>query len=204
MKDLFHFMLPFIGPILSGLGSSAVALVALVSTLRSLRKARVELTATTASMQRVVAQSLQEAADKENPDRFWTLSVVFDGGLAIAVPMFRMKEAHVGENIAMAVLDTDGKRTLCMLRCVGFGYLPRHSHKETCETIEVQSGVVTHIETGVQYRAGETWVIPADEVHSAYFQDAIVFITYRPALPTARTQPVDLTALQKVYPNPKP
>ena len=189
--------LPYLGTTLSGV---AATLGVLIPILRSLKKTKSEIEATTASMQRVVANALQAAADREDPEKYFTLSVVFESGLSMAVPMFQLQEMYISENIKMAVIDNTPETTTVLLRCNGFGHLPKHRHNDTCETVEVRSGVVTHLETGTQYRAGDRWVIPPGEIHSATFQDCVLLLTYRPPLPTAKAQPADLSALHKVYP----
>lgn len=156
--------------------------------------------ATTAGIQAAVKQHLEALAEKEDPNNYFTLDVHFDGGLCLAVPMFKGSGALVAENMVMRVARHGKDYTALDLQCHGFGHLPKHHHASTCETIEVKEGIVTHLETGRIYRAGETWVIPAGEVHSATFQDCWCIVTHRPALPTAHERPMNLDAMERVFP----
>lgn len=198
MNDIIHHLGP-IGTFLAG--ASAFLLGVVWPSFQYLRKIKKEcVEATTAHMQALIARNLMDQAARHDPDDFFTLQVAFDSGLTLAVPMFPFTEVLVSENIRMAVLCHDRETTTVQLRCVGFGHLPRHSHADTCETVEIRSGVVTHLETGRQYRAGEVWVVPPGEMHSATFHDAVVLLTYKPPLPTAARQPVDLQNMRRIFP----
>ncbi len=182
-----------IGTFLTGLAACLTAGLPLAILLRKwLHHAAAITEATTAQIQGLLASQLIEAAAAAHPDSYLTLDVHFKNGLSIAVPMFPFREMMISENIRMAVIDHTSEVTTLTLRCKGYGHLPPHHHASTCEIIEVRSGYVTHLESGRRYGPGETWVIPQGEIHSAYFQNCLLIITHRPALPTASQRPVNL------------
>lgn len=156
--------------------------------------------ATSAQIQCFIAEQLSEAAAAADPASFYTLDVNLENGLTMAVPMFPFREMIVSENIRMAVIHHSGESTTLLLRCPGVGHLQRHFHASTCETIEVRSGHVTHIETGRRYGPGETWIIPQGEIHSALFENCCLLIVHKPPLPTAAQVPVNLAAMRAVFP----
>lgn len=175
-------------------------LSAAIPAIRSLMKARRTLEATTANMQKLVRGVLEAEAAKRDPESYYTLDVHFeDGDLTLVVPMFPFHEVIVSENIRMAVIDHNKDKTTLVLRCHGFGSLPRHHHAHTCETIEVRSGFVMDIETQKRYGPGDTWVIPQGVVHSAIFQDCVCIITHKPPLPTAKQRPVNLNLMGTLF-----
>lgn len=155
--------------------------------------------ATTAAIQEAIRQNLEARCEREDPKNYLTLDVHFPSGFCLLVPLFRGGEL-VGQNISMRVARHGPGSTALDLQCHGFGHLPPHYHASTCETIEVREGVVTHLETGTIYRPGQTWVVPAGEMHSATFQDAWCIITHRPALPNGIERPANLSAMPSVFP----
>lgn len=155
--------------------------------------------ATTAGIQAVIQQCLEARCERENPKTWLTLDVHFPNGFCLLVPLFRDGEL-VAHNITMRVARHSKESTALDLQCNGFGHLPPHYHASTCETIEVREGIVTHVETGTIYRPGQTWVIPAGEMHSAIFQDAWCIVTHRPSLPNGVERPANLSAMPDVFP----
>lgn len=166
--------------------------------IRGMRREMVE--ATTGCMQRLIKASLLREAARRDPKDYYTLDIEFEGGHRMAVPMFLGYRVLVAENVEMAVNDHTAEQTELGLWCDGFGALKKHRHSETCERIHVERGTVTCMETGVIYRAGETWVIEPGSWHSAVFQDCYCRIIHRPPLPTAATRPVNLDAMATVFP----
>lgn len=166
--------------------------------IRGMRREMVE--ATTGCMQRLIKASLLREAARRDPKDYYTLDIEFEGGHRMAVPMFLGYRVLVAENVEMAVNDHTDEQTELGLWCDGFGALKKHRHSETCERIHVERGQVTCIETGVIYRAGETWVIEPGSWHSAIFQDCYCRIIHRPPLPTAAVRPVNLDSMAAVFP----
>jgi hypothetical protein len=153
--------------------------------------------ATTASMNRLIASNMLDACAGYPPEDYYTLDVNWEGGLSLMVPMFPFRELLVSENIRMCVINHDAEGTTMSLRCKGFGHFPRHHHATTCETIEVRTGHITHLETGRKYGPGEVWFIPPGEVHSAVLDNCSLIVVHRPPLPTAAIRPVDLSSMHK-------
>ena len=191
-----------LGQFLAGLAvfltAAGTFILSLWKWLRGVRRDMVE--ATTAAMQRMIKESLLHCVSRLDPASYYTLDVHFAGGLTMAVPMIPFQELLVSENIRMAVIDHNATQTTLSLRCKGPGHLPPHHHETTCETIEVRSGYVTHLETGRRYGPGETWVIEQGEIHSAFFENCTCLVIHRPPLPTAAVRPVDLDAMEKAFP----
>ena len=154
---------------------------------------------TTANMQRMIAKQWRHKIDSTNPEDCFTLDVEFEGGHRMKVPMFDSCKLMISENIEMQIVSHSKEQSIAVLECRGFGHILRHRHEPTCEVLEVREGTVTHIETGKIYRSGDKWSIPAGEFHSAYFHDAVVFITYRPPLKTAKEQPADFSVMEAVF-----
>lgn len=191
-----------IGTFLSGAAAVAIPLWAAATwTFRRLvRKNEKDLVdATTASVQRLIKDRMLASIEDLDARTYYTLDVNFANGLSMTVPMIPRHPLHVLENITIEVIDHSADNTLLFLKCEGFGHIGPHDHGYTCETIEVRSGVITHLETGRQYRTGDVWVIPAGEVHSATFQDCTAFIVHRPSLPTAKERPVDLEQMGAIF-----
>jgi hypothetical protein len=194
-----------IGTFLSGVAAAAIPIWAVTLWLfnRFFKQKEKELTdATTASVQRLIRDRMLSTIEDLDPQQFYTLDVNFRDGMSMTVPMIPRKPLHVLENITLEVIDHNSEVTLLFLRCDGFGHIGPHHHAFTCETLEIRSGIVTHLETGKQYRTGDVWVIPAGEVHSATFQDCTAFVTHRPSLPTAKERPVDLEQMGAIFKRP--
>ncbi len=156
--------------------------------------------ATTAGIQAAIKQHLEGLAEKEDPSNYFTLDVHFEGGLMMAVPMFKGAGALVAENIIMRVARHGKDYTALDFQCHGFGHVPKHYHANTCETIQVMEGVVTDLLTGTIYRHGDTWTVPPGEIHAATFDNCWCIITHHPCLPTAKERPLDLDAMDQVFP----
>lgn len=202
---MFNLLFEHLGPIgqfLAGLAAFLTVGCTFVAWawhwLRNVRADVIE--ATTGCMQRIIKASLLREASKRDPGEYYTLDIEFEGGHRMAVPMFLGVRVLVSENIEMAVNDHTREQTELGLWCEGFGALKKHRHGENCERILVERGTVTCVETGVVYRAGETWVIEPGQWHSAVFQDCYCRVIHRPPLPTATVRPVNLDAMGSVFP----
>lgn len=205
MQTMLSDILTHLGPIgqfLVGItGALTAGVGALIWIYRWVRSAKRELIeATTGCMQKIIRATMEREASKREPHEFYTLDIEFEGGHHMAVPMFPGLRVLVSENISMAVQDHNHEYTELGLWCNGFGALTKHRHTDTCERIHVERGTVTCFETGVIYRAGETWVIEPGAWHSAIFADCYCRIIHRPPLPTAAVRPVDLESMPKVFP----
>lgn len=199
-----HFMnnLEPWGQFLTGLAAFLAVVIPVFRWLivRPFHKARKDLQdATSETMHRIIKEKWSEAIESVDPESYWTLDVTFEGDHQMRIPMFPYKRLTVAENIKMAIVAHGRENTMASLICDGFGHLPPHFHPTTCETLEVKYGTVTHIETGHIYRAGDSWHIPAGEMHSATFQDAFVLITYKPPLKTAKESPPDFARLEDAF-----
>jgi quercetin dioxygenase-like cupin family protein len=195
--------LTHLGPIGQFLTGLTAFLSIALPVLRWLYKAKKDLhEATSETMRQIIQEKWKEAIEQADPACYWTLDVLFGGddpntGIHMRIPMFPYKRLTVSENIQMAVVAHGKDGTVASLHCDGFGHIPIHCHPTTCETIEVRSGTITHIETGRVYRAGDIWFIPEGEMHSAIFQDTFAILTYRPPLKTAKDSPPEFAEIFK-------
>lgn len=196
--DSLELWLKFLIAVLTFLVTAGGAFVAFLKWLRAWRDTMVR--ATTGYMQQLIKRTLEREALKRDPSEFWTLGIEFEGGHKMAVPMFPGFRVMVAENIEMAVQDHGKDQTELGLWCEGFGTLKRHCHSDNCETVHVERGTVTHLETGRVYRKGETWTIEQGEWHSALFADCYCRVIHRPPLPSAAVRPVNLDAMKSVFP----
>lgn len=199
---MLDLTLDHLGPIGQFLVGLAAFLGATGAMLRHARRmvAHDVIEATSNCMQKIIRTQLEREAGKADAADYYTLDIQFQGGHRMAVPMFPGKRMLVSENVEMAVQDHGKEQTELGLWCVGFGAVPAHCHQENCETIHIERGTVTHLETGRIYRAGETWLIEPGTWHSALFADCYCRIIHRPPLPTAAVRPADLSAMEKVFP----
>lgn len=168
------------------------------STLKKLKHEVIE--ATSAYIYRIIRAALEREAARHNPSSYYTLEIAFEGGHVMAVPMFPGVRMLIAENVEMAVNDHNKDGTELGLWCDGIGSLVRHRHMESCETVHVERGAVTCLETGAIYRAGDTWHIPQGEWHSVTFHDCYCRIIHRPPLQTAAARPMNLDAIPAVFP----
>lgn len=205
--------MPSLNDIGSFLGGAAAFLVALTPiagasyfAVRRLIKKGVDdvIEASTYHTQQRVAEAIMGMVQPLDPNHYFTLKLCFPGGFSMAIPMVPERSVIIGENMRMALTDSDSEETTLTLVCKGFGYLKDHYHPDACETILVKKGVMTCTTTGTIYRKGDTWRIPPGEMHGATFQDFIGIITHRPPLPLAIVQPVDVSDMGKVFPNQTP
>lgn len=188
--------------ILSLLGTSGLAAWIVAALKKALVKNQRELIveATTAGIQAAIKRNLEARCEEEDPGKVLTLDVHFANGYVLLVPIFK-GAALVAENIVMRVARQERDFTALDLQAIGFGHLPPHFHASTCETIEIRSGTMTHLETGRIYRPGETAVFAAGEMHSATFESGTwCIVTHRPSLPTAKDRPANLSAMPDVFP----
>lgn len=200
--DIINHLGP-LGQFLAGLAAFlTVGGTALVWVWKWIKGAKKELIeATSHCMQRIIRQSLEREAAKRDPNEFYTLDIEFEGGHKMAVPMFPGCRMIVSENIEMAVQDHNKDRTELGLWCNGMGTLIRHKHADNCETIHIERGHVLHVEESRTYGPGETWVIEPGQWHSAVFQNCYCRVIHRPPLTAASVRPVDLEAMDKVFPD---
>ena len=199
--EFIHALGP-IGTLLLGIAAIITASMTLGSVFSRyiLRKTKEELIeVNTSNMQAMIARQWSEKYAATDPDECFTLDVEFEHGHRMTIPMYENCSMMIAENVKISVSSHSKTQTIACLTCNGFGFLPLHRHEPTCEVLEVREGVVTHLESGRIYRAGESWTIPPGEFHSATFQNAVVFITYRPPLKTAREQPADFSAMKEVF-----
>ncbi len=195
-----------LGQFLGGLGGLAAFLGAVATVWKFViqkwaSKTKTELIeATSYHMQSIIRASLEREALRHAPADYYTLDIEFEGGLKMAVPMFSGTRMLVSENIEMAVQDHNADHTELGLWCDGFGAMKKHFHAGNCETVHVERGTVTHVESGHVYRAGDTWVIEPGEWHRAVFQDCYCRIIHRPPLLTGAVRPVNLGDMPRVFP----
>jgi len=168
------------------------------SMLRKIKREVIE--ATSAHIFRIIRTALEREAGRHDPSEYYTLEIAFEGGHVMAVPMFNGTRMLIAENVEMAVSDHTKTQTELGLWCEGIGSLVRHRHMESCETVHVERGTVTCLETGVIYRAGDVWHIEQGEWHSATFHDCYCRIIHRPPLLTAAVRPMNLQAIPNVFP----
>lgn len=190
------------GTLLSGLAALITALWAIAMfTFSRLAKKRTQqfLDATTAAMSVFIAERMKLMIADRDPKSYYTMDLNFPDGNSIVVPMIPGVPVRVLENVDVTVLHHGVNETILSLVCDGFGHIGPHSHERTCERIEVKRGVVTDLQTGHIYRAGDVWEIPAGESHGATFQDVVALLYHKPPLPTAYERPVNLDAVEKIY-----
>ena len=202
--EFIHALGP-LGTFLLGIAAIITAFMALGSVFyryicKYIRKAKEELIdVNTANMQAMIAKQWSEKYAATDPSDCFTLDVEFETGHRMKIPMYQHCPMMISENIEMAIISHSKDQTIAVLDCKGFGHIPSHRHEPTCEVLEVREGTVTHLESGRIYRSGESWTVPPGEFHSAIFQNAVVFITYRPPLKTAKEQPADFSAMKEVF-----
>lgn len=156
--------------------------------------------ATTAGIQAAIKRNLEARYEEEDPAKTLTLDVHFPNGYVLLVPLFQ-GAALVAENLVMRVAMQNKEFTALDLKAIGFGHLPPHFHATTCETIEIRTGSMTHLETGNIYRPGQTAVFAPGEMHSATFEPGTwCIVTHRPSLPSAKDRPANLSAMPDVFP----
>jgi quercetin dioxygenase-like cupin family protein len=107
----------------------------------------------------------------------------------------------VYENILITGISHSHCETIAGLVCNGHGIMGMHSHEES-EEIRVESGLITCMVTGRHYRPGDTWSIPAGEMHGAYFLDTVAILKYHPPLPNGVERPVNLDAMGDIFTTP--
>lgn len=154
--------------------------------------------ATTGFMQVLIAEGLQREIEKHSPERYTTLKMHFPNGHWIAAPIITGVPLQCYENITITGTSHNEQETIATLVCRGFGHISQHSHDQD-ETIRVMSGFMVCLATGRRYVAGEEWHVPAEEVHGAYFQDAVCILRYIPRLPLASEQPVALSSMGQCF-----
>lgn len=185
---------------LAGLIGTLWGITVAVAAWFSKRQTKEIVDATTASMQRWCQEKMLDVVSNLNPESYYTLDLHFANGLSISAPMVPDVPLFVSENIQIKVISHTKDETMMLLSCKGFGTFLPHFHADTCETIEIREGHMTSRETGTIYRKGDTWAIPANEMHSAIMEDCVAVITHRPPLPTARQRPVDLDNVNLIFP----
>lgn len=173
-----------------------IIITPLIPTLRALWKARNHMAVTTSAMQDFLARQMLDRAASMDPSEYWTLDMVLESGDSFKPPMFPGAPMEIGQNLTIAVSAHTKEITIATLQCKGIGVLPVHMHRDTHESVRVESGAMTEMATGKIHRAGDVWNIPAGEMHGAYFHDCIATISYRPTLKTAKEQPIDLEAMK--------
>jgi quercetin dioxygenase-like cupin family protein len=159
--------------------------------------------ATSHYMQQMIADQLLRESERHSPYDYHTLDIEFPNGHRMAVPMFHGVKVLVSENIQMAVQDHSTDLTEMGLWCDGYGTFPTHRHSDNCETIYIERGTVTHLESGMIYRAGDVWRVEPGEWHSATFNNCYCRIIHRPPLLSAAVRPINLEAMEKVFPKKK-
>ena len=143
---------------------------------------------------------MHEKIDGLDEASYVTHTISFKGGHKLTFPILMGKSMPILENVYMMGLSRTSEETIISVTCLGFGVITEHWHEGTSEEIRVQSGVVTDIKSGRMYRAGEVWSVEADEVHAATFQDCVLIVVLRPTLPTAAERPVNLDAMESIFP----
>ena len=191
------------GQLLGGSAAMLAALwaVAIWIAARVCRKRTDEIiSATTGAIQKFIAGQMASAILGRDPKAYYTLDLLFEGGDSLRVPMIPGCPLTVLENISITVTAHCKKQTIATLVCKGFGHIPSHAHASHHEEVHVISGTMTDMLTGRIYREGETWSIPPNEFHSATFHDCVLILRYHPPLQTAHERPVDLSAMERVFP----
>lgn len=189
---------------------SLAAIVSILATLSTLslwvsarlcRKNKDEIiSATTGAIQKFIAGQLEAMVSHRDPKTYYTLELLFPGGESLRVPMIPGCPVTVLENISVGITSHGKTETIGTLVCKGFGHIPTHAHAHHHESVTVISGQVTDLNTGRIFREGDTWEIPPGEFHSATFHDCVLILRYHPPLFTANDRPVDLAAMDKVFP----
>jgi hypothetical protein len=158
------------------------------------------ISATTGAIQKFIASQMTNAIEGRDPKSYYTLDLLFAGGETLRVPMIPGVALTALENIAITVTAHCKSHTIATLVCKGFGHIPSHAHASHHEDIRVISGMMTCLTTGKIYKENDVWTIPPGEFHAATFHDCVLIIRYHPPLLTAHERPVDLTAMDQVFP----
>lgn len=158
------------------------------------------ISATTGAIQKFISGQMDALVSNRDPKSYYTLDLQFPSGESLRVPMIPGVPVMALENISICVTAHCKKETIATLVCRGFGHIPTHAHAHHHETVKVISGVVTDLDTGRIYREGETWEIEPGTFHAATFQNCVLILRYHPPLSTAHERPVDLAAMDKVFP----
>ncbi len=194
-----------VGALLAGVSGLIAGIIATYNIISKKLKARADalIEATTASVQAQIARNILSEVSDRDPTDYYTLDMRYPDGSFMIVPMIPWVPLMLLENIRIGVIDIHSDTTTLLLVCDGFGHIKSHFHEHTTEEIKILRGVMTCIETGTIYRTNDVWSCKPGEVHGATFQDCVAMITHRPALPLASQQPVDVSQMRKVYPQPR-
>lgn len=157
------------------------------------------LAATTAMVQKNIVKMMLDATEKLDPEKYYTHELCFPGDLKMFVPMIPGVPLPILENITIQVIAHNSKETILAMNCTGFGHIGQHSHGDTTEEIRIQSGMMTDLKTGKQYRKDDVWIIDPNVEHSATFQDCVAIVILRPPLPTAKERPVNMDDSEKIF-----
>ena len=155
---------------------------------------------TSSAMQKLIAAGHLAVVKELDPKSYFTLELEFPGGPKMRVPMVQGRPLGMLENITVEVTHVTSERTTATLVCNGFGHVDMHCHPTHHERIRVDAGTMTCLLTGRIFREGDVWDVPAGEMHGAHFQDAVLILHYTPPLPRASEHPVNVDAMQSLFP----
>lgn len=147
-------------------------------------------------------QMLQAAADKAGAAKTRVIDIHFvHPEITLRIPLIRDLWLTVlpGCDIMGDTFAAD--KTTYFLRCDNTALIRPHRHSGS-EVVTVIHGIMTDLQTGTVYRPGETWRIPAGEVHSVHFEaprdspaHGIFLIEVTPPLPDTAHTSLDLDGM---------
>jgi quercetin dioxygenase-like cupin family protein len=191
------------GTLLASLAALIAAVLGVAKWLdsRNAKRQRVVLHAVETTLQAMLhklTKSMAEAAE-EDPKSCLTLDFATPDGVRLRVPIPRYRKIEIWDGVWLSQRMQQGTDcSVLVLECPSISPLPDHLHWESLETATVLAGTMTDLSTGRVYHAGETWTIPAGEIHSSSFHHAVVELRIKPPLKTADIAPPCFAGFESV------
>jgi hypothetical protein len=133
------------------------------------------------------------------PEQTYSFDVISPTGEKFCFPLFHMVWVEYVPGLQLQLIshsaDASEVLVMAMIDC----HLPLHSHSEI-ESIHVDRGMMQDSATNQIFVPGDTWEIPAGQLHSAWFRRGTrctVFL--RPPLKTADVQPIRMDGVESLF-----
>lgn len=156
-------------------------------------------------MATLMKDGLMELAKRAGPGKTQGIDIAFgDPSIAIRYPVILDEWVPLPWGLSVQGANFGHASTSYLLKCDNTARLLSHKHTGSEEVLVIK-GEMVDLNTGVRYKPGETWVIPADTPHAVHFdappqlnESFMALVTVRPRLPYTSEVPLDLDALPKL------
>lgn len=185
----------------------AVTVLGLLGVFRRLSKKMDANTAKTDNIEtrffRLIAENMEALAASRPPEKTRALDIQFDDGTRYVVLLLLGEWITIATGVRMQGMYERNNSTTYLIVVDNVWRLRGHSHAER-EIVEVVSGVMENLITGEQYKAGQSWTIPANESHTVSFESSssepcMVKVTTIPSLKQLSEVPLLLDNLAGLH-----